>query len=394
MVFGPVAPQKFTYYFYDLMSGLKLAELPLQGVGFSDQLNGAGSLNASLLLTDDRVKKALAGLGGAAYLGSALSSAKTEVYVDMDGDLMWGGILWTTNYDSASHSVKLGALQHWSYFAQKRRIRWNAAYSGIDQILIFKDIIDTAQAQAGGDIGVVTTGQTPSGVSISVTWDASQLTPVGQACASIAAQSGGRGFDFSIDVYWDETVTPKVPKKQLTLSYPRAGRVSSLTNVVFDMASPWAKPFTFPTDGTAAANVMYGIGAGSGPTTDAGEGGLRSTQAYTPAITDDDYPLLEDSLQRSDITNQLTLDALTIGKLTGTAYPVTLPQVEFALDMPDPLFGSYITGDDVRFIIPKGNEWRPEGVDSIQRIGSWAVSVADEGVSSVKLNLISPEYGF
>lgn len=376
--------QQFTYLFYDLMSGTKLAELPLQGVNFSAMLNGTGSFGATLNLTDARVKGQLGQLGG--DQGSPLNEGKTAIYVDMDSEIIWGGILWTTAYDSGTKTATLGGMEFWSYFSQGRRIAWNADYSiGVDQLLIFKDIIDTVQLQTGGNIGVITSGTTPSGQSISIKWDASQLSQIGQAVSALTQQSGVRGFDFAIDVAYDVS---KVPQKYLTLSYPRRGRIAGLNNVSFDASNKWAKPYKWPRDATSMANVVYGIGAGTGPATAANQGGLRSTQSFTGALLDG-YPLMEGSLQRSDITDQATLDNLTLTHLASVAYPVVLPQLEFDLNMPDPQFGSYIIGDDAEIVIAP-DEWFPNGYSEFKRIASWNVSVPSEGSATVKLNFVDP----
>jgi hypothetical protein len=380
-------PEEFTYLFYDLMSGVRLAEIAAKNVSFGAVLDGVGSLQGKLNMASPIVQKQLGQLGGT--FGSSTNTAKTAVYVDLNGVLMWGGILWTATYNSVSKEATLGAQDFWSYFAN-RRINWDADFTAsgsgpMDQLSIFEQLILTAQSEPGGDLGVLVDGVL-SGQQVSIKWDPSQVIPISQAVTSLAQQSGVRGFDYAIDVAYDSS---GVPQKYLTLSYPRRGRIAGTTGLVFDCGNKWARGYEWPEDGSIAANVVYGIGAGSGPATAANQGGLRTAQAFPTSWNEGGYPLLEGVLQRSDVTDQATLDALTITNLAAVAYPVVLPSATFALGMPDPQFGSYICGDDAALIIPP-DDWFPAGLEEFWRIVGWTVNVEDEGVNTVRLDFAAP----
>lgn len=376
--------QTFTYLLYDLVTNVKLAEIPFADVMFSGILNGTGTFSASLNLASPKVKGALSNYGGST--NSPLQPARTAIYVDLNGELVWGGILWTVAYDGATQIATVAGQDFWSYF-QSRRINWNATYSGVDQFAIFRSLIDTAQSEPGGNIGI-NTGSATCGVRVSIAWDSSQLIAINQAVTSLTQQTGTRGFDFAIDVAYDFSSGVGVPAKYLTLSYPRRGRSAGRNGLLFDSGSAWADGYKWPADGAGMANVLYGIGAGSGPATAANGGGLRSAQAYTPAITAG-YPLLEGSMNRSDITDQATLDNLTITRLAAVSFPIVLPSMVFDLAMPDPQFGSYVVGDDAEVRIPP-DEWFPAGHDEYWRVAGYQVKPGNEGVGTVALSFTAP----
>ncbi|MGI8751019.1 MAG: hypothetical protein ACR2MN_01640 [Acidimicrobiales bacterium] len=99
----------WTYLFADLRTNVILGQVPLAQVSFASQLNATGSFSAQVLLSDPVVQRALSGVAGGA--GGLLQTGRTAIYVDMDGELVWGGILWTSTYDSTSRVVQLGGLE-------------------------------------------------------------------------------------------------------------------------------------------------------------------------------------------------------------------------------------------------------------------------------------------
>ena len=73
----------YRYLFADLLTNDILGELPLTGVSFNQQLNQAGTLQGHLLLSGVNS----AGLN----VPDATIPARTAIYVDRNGSLVWGG---------------------------------------------------------------------------------------------------------------------------------------------------------------------------------------------------------------------------------------------------------------------------------------------------------------
>ncbi|MFL6126906.1 MAG: hypothetical protein ACJ73U_45700, partial [Actinophytocola sp.] len=91
----------YTYLIADLRSGQILDELPLSGVTFDKKLNDTGSLRAQLNVADPVIRRREPRL--------LTEPGRTAVYVDRDGDLLWGGIVWTSRYSGATGVLELGA---------------------------------------------------------------------------------------------------------------------------------------------------------------------------------------------------------------------------------------------------------------------------------------------
>jgi hypothetical protein len=388
-----MATQQFTYLLYDLLTKTPLGEVAMYGASFGSVLNGAGTFSGTLKLSDPRTASTLL------TRPANMLPSQTALYIDLAGTLVWGGIIWTTTYDSTTQELAVGGNELWSYFAQRVISFANQAdgstllFAGVDQLAVAQYLVSTAQSLPDGNIGVIVNDSVTSGVDVaSISWSTTQQTTIAQAVTTLATQAGTtgegedeQGFDVAVDVAY----ASGTPASYLTLSYPRRGRISqgvSGSNIVFDTGSKYAAGYSWPVDGTKQANTVYGVGAGTG-TASSGSGPLRSQQS----LAGTGYPLLEASLSRTDITDQGILDATTLSYLAATAYPVALPVLTFDLGMTTPAFGSYLLGDDARVIV-QPDEYYTTGYDGILRIVQWDVTVADNGLSTVALTFNAPPF--
>ena len=351
----------WSYLFYDLVTNEPLAQLPLNGVSFSSQLNNSGTFAGSLNLADPNIRQALQGLALTEW------PSRTALFIDLNGVLVWGGIVWQVKYAQLSFTATITGNEFWSYFAQSRRITWAATFTAEDVLTIAQSLITSAQLVAGGNIGV-TVGTNTSGVLSTISWNPTQVLAVGQAVSTVASQSGGFGFDYMIDAAYDSN---GIPQKYFNVSYPRRGFIAPSGGTIFDLQSAYSLGYTWPLDGTSQANTVFGIGAT----------GLLSTQRNA-AIVSSGFPLLEGSYSRTDITDQTTLDNVTTAYLDAYQNAVALPIITFGLDCSDPAFGTYNVGDDVRVIIAP-DEFFTSGLDAYWRITNWTVTVNDQGVGTV-----------
>jgi hypothetical protein len=252
-------------------------------------------------------------------------------------------------------------------------------YVNTDVLAVAEALINLAQSSTGGNLGV-TVPAARSGQLVTVAYNPTQLAQVGQAIQTLASQGGVLGFDFMIDVGYDNNGHPA---KELTLSAPRRGRPAPTSQVAFAHPGSGMVKYVWPNDATAAANIVYGVGP-LGPAA----GPLRSTQSDPSQITAG-YPLLEGVFNRSDVYSVSLLTELTIAELNAVKVPVALPALTTTLDCPDPPLSTYDVGDDVRVMIAP--DWRfSQGFDGWLRIVSRAVAVSDEGVSTVTNTLDLP----
>jgi hypothetical protein len=353
----------YRYLFADLLTNEIIAELPLTGVQFTQQLNQAGTFQAHLLIT---------GINTDAFnVDASTIPARNVIYVEADGNLIWGGIIWGREYNSTSQMLSITAREFESYF-ERRRITQDAFFTNIDQLAIARALVSDAQSVPSGDIGIQIGSET-SGVLLSRDYYAYELKTVYSALQDLSRAEDG--FDFNITLSY----ISGTPIKTLNLGYPRIG-------VVYDSTNPYALMFTlpgniveyeYPEDGSLAANTIYALGAGSN------EGKLISTSINT-AFTSAGWPLLEDAANYSDVTDQTYLDQLALGQVSAVSYPPTTLKVVVPADT-EPSFTTYTIGDDARIVITDARF--PNTLDQVYRIVGLTIQPGEDGPERVTLTL-------
>jgi hypothetical protein len=422
---------QYRYLLADVLTNQILAELSLTNVNFTQQLNAAGTCTGEILLS---------GVNSAALnvLNSTIPG-RCALYIDRNGILVWGGIIWNREWDSPTQLLKLTAREFESYF-ERRRITQTTPFTGVEQFTIVESLINQAQGVAYGNIGVVvpiTTSATTALISnavssgstivyttsainyfqsaqtITVTGIKSTGNPSGAAgtgfnqtgtvtiisttqfslpvTVSDTYVSGGsavnqgviigsqiyysyelktyfsaisdlaksnNGFDFNIAVAYDGDGNPT---KTLQLGYPRLGNTYSATSSsvpVFILPAGNIVKFNYKEDGSKAVNSMYATGAGSN------EGKLIANyQDSTKTLTG--WPLLEDVMNYSNITDPVWLTGLATGQTLAASYPPQTIQV-VAPPYLDPVYGTYHLGDQARLIIT--DNFYPNEFDGNYRI--------------------------
>ena len=371
----------YRYLLADLVTNQVLAELPLTGVNFGQQLNAAGTMTAHLLVSGVNT----AGLN---VLNGSIPG-RTAIYVDRNGILVWGGVLWQREYGSTDQSIKLAAREFLSYF-ERRRITTGSgtaygalAYTGIDQLQIAQSLISNAQSAPSGNIGLLY-NQDPlststSGITLSRVYYNYEVKTVFNAVSDLSKQTNG--FDFEISVYYDGGGNPA---KSFNTYYPRSGVMYSATNPnapVFELGGNISE-YTYLEDGSKAVNQIYALGAGSN------EGKLISI-ANSASKLSSGWALLEDQANYSDITDPTVLSGLATGQINAVSYPpITLKVV--APPYVNPTFGTYEVGDEVRVRII--DAFFPKGYDAIFRIIGLSVAPGEDGPERITLTLTTGTY--
>jgi hypothetical protein len=350
----------YRYLFADLLTNSILAELPITNVNFTQQLNTSGTLTGELLLS---------GVNATALnVANATIPARTAVYVDRDGALVWGGILWSREYASAGQTLKFTAREFESYF-ERRRITADVVFNGTDQLTAVQSVINTAQSATNGNIGV-TVGTETSGVLINRTVFGYEYKTVFSLVQDLSRST--TGFDFNIYVYYDSNGNPA---KQLRLGYPRYGRkysATSLTAPVFELPGNIIE-YTYPEDGLITANYLYALGAGSNPSR------LVATSFDGTKIAAG-WPLLEEQANYSDVSDATLLANLASGQIAVVSYPPTTIKIAISPNN-DPIFGSYEVGDDARVRIL--DDRFPTQLDTTYRIVAYNVTVGENNAPEI-----------
>lgn len=361
---------QYRYLFTDLLSNTVIGELPLTGVNFTQQLNAAGTLTGHLLLSGID--------SNSLNVPASTIPARCGVYVDRDGVLVWGGIIWSRNYTSANQTLTIQAREFESYF-ERRRITSTVAFTNTDQLTIVQSLVNTAQAATNGSIGI-TVGTETSGITVSRTYYNYELKSVFSAIQDLSKSQNG--FDFNIYVYYDSNGNPA---RLLRLAYPRYGDVYSktaLTQVVLELPAGNIIEYEYPEDGSTAANTIYALGAGSN------EGKLISIAQDATKIAGG-WPLLEDQANYSDITDSTLLSNLATSQVNTVSYPPIAMKVSITT-YNDPILGTYEVGDDIRIRIK--DDRFPTQLDTYYRLVAYNVTVGENGPERVVMSLTQSSY--
>jgi hypothetical protein len=337
-------------------------------VSFDKKLNDTGSFRGQLRVDDPGIRAREPRL--------LTEPGRTAIYVDRDGDLLWGGIIWASRYSAANSVLELGASDFLSYFEHRRvldpsDLTKGVAFSDTDQVAIVQDVVRLAQSHAGGDLGIVFTGAQPSGVMRSVSYAMSELKPVADLLRDLANAEGG--LDFTFDVRYDESGEPE---RFLRVGYPRLGQPGAPH--VWEYGANLID-FGWPRD---AANMVTRVFAqGSGDTNQPVIRYAEDAAAYPAG-----WPLLEDAASQLDTKNTALLDAHVRGELAARRRPVILPELTVRADL-NPVVGTYSVGDDARIII-EDPFFSGKQLDATVRILGFDVTPGDDaGQEQVKLTV-------
>lgn len=351
---------RYRYLLTNVLTGVRLAELPLESASYSHVLNAPGAFSGVLGL------KQPAKLEG--VLRTSINLGQVAVYVERDGVIVWGGMLWTSDADLDAGILALAGEGFHSYF-RRRALRAQKVYVQQDQTTqIAKDLIDWAQSIPGGTIGVSTSDVAATGVLRDRTYEAFERKWIGAEIEALAALDSG--FDFRYESRWNAGAI----QTRLLTQYPATGRP---TEIVLEVGKQLAKAGV-KTDATSLATNVDAIGAGEGDL------GLIATVS-DPALLAA-YPMLDDVVSFTDVTELPTLDAHARKRLRRGAAPVVIPAVEWQPGL-EPVVGSFLPGD---IVTVRGSHGIAQ-VDGRFRVITIDVSVDDAGTETGKLSFAGLE---
>lgn len=367
---------RYRYIVADLITGQVLAELPLRGVSFGITLNDAGEFQGQLVLGDPRI---------AVHDPEFVTRpAHTVVYVERDGVLVWGGIIWTSKYSSADRAIDIGAADFLSYFDHRRVLPKdfdpsvgnlspiNVTYTDTDQAEIARGLIATAQAHPRGTVGVQSDPLVVSGFRRTVNYPGRELKTVGDALRELSNLENGP--DFVFDVAYDDRGDVV---RRLRVGTPELGQ--SGTPLVWEYGGNLIE-YAWPRDGSSMATRVFALGDED----DAGQL-VGIAQSTTPG-----RPLLEAELSLVHLADATLLRSQARSALAAAADPVVLPELTVRGDL-DPVLGSYQVGDHALIVVR--DEFFPKGTQFQVRVVAIEVTPGDDaGEEQVRLT-VSPISG-
>jgi hypothetical protein len=403
-VVGSPAGNPFTYLARDLLTWEPLDPLPYKEVQFGKTLDTAGTWKGSLPLADERVQRFA--------WKEATAPSLTALFVDLEGTLIWGGIIWPTGYESdkPGNSMDVTANEFGSYWAKRLQAEdygtlWEA---GEDPMRIAQRVIEDAQAAEREAAGYLTGSKIPiilnpaggSTASVAVSYPGSSLQTIDSILSTLTQMGYGVGFDISHDVaYLPGTTTPGVT---INLWWPLKGRTAQETGIVI-LARDTIK-WTYPEDGTVQGWEI----------TETGSGSTEPETGVSEAAKERGYPLLQKVVPRTQVTAQGLLAECLIGDLALYEYPAVTPSIVLPCSLPGTpqreratlALGEFDVGDRFEFRVDpvatsaagtpdyagsmNADPRFPEGATMELRINGYTVQPKDSGLATVQLDCGPP----
>ncbi|MEC5149139.1 hypothetical protein [Cryobacterium sp. GrIS_2_6] len=372
--------ETFRVFAYDLNTNTRLTELSVQNLSFDTRLNDSGSIGFEINLQNP---------DSALSAGPILSydGIPFAVYVDRNGTIVWGGIVWTGAFARSSGMLPVTGKEFGSHFNQRVIAADYSAITypaGIDPAqLVFKaytDAQNVALCGPGASIGLTVVGGTSTIPPFIPGYPVTQHTTVSQVAADMASVSapGAGSVDTTITCYWDANGNPQ---RVLRIWSPRAGRTAAFTGLAFDMTS--CLDYTWPTDATKMGTTIIATGSGTGAATP-----TATVYSAAPVGGLGQAPRLDQVISFSNVESVAQVTAMANGYALLNGLPVATP----TLTQPtaaEPQLGSWLAGDDARLWTP-GDGRFPNGKDQFWRIIQFSTKVPDAGVATVTLTFNRP----
>lgn len=340
----------YRYLLGDILTGEINAELPFTSASFSHILNAPGAFSGTMSLQQpDKV---------CTIVQESLNLGRSTMYVERDGVIVWGGILWTEaiDFDQLTYTV---SGEGWHSYFRRQVLDEDLTYTATEQASIAKGLIDWAQARAGGDIGVETATAIATGVTRDRTYLATDRKTIGEALEQLAAVDNG--FDFR---YMTDRTPAGEIQVYLITSYPATGIE---TDLVFELGVQ----LTQGQATTDASNLVTHVTAVGG-IIDGTDAPLLATSSDTTRLLI--MPRYDEVISETDVIVSATLTDHADRRLARGAEAVCIPSISTD-PAQEPVIGSWNTGDIVKVRLDVGLR----SIDSDFRITEWAVTVGAAG---------------
>ncbi|ARF56006.1 hypothetical protein [Streptomyces gilvosporeus] len=348
----------------DLRTDTLLDVLPVTEVSVEDFIGKAGSLRATVPVPNreiaDRVRPILQG-------------GRTALWVERDRDIWWGGILWSKvpkvdERGFASYEIQAGTFDT---YLEHRRLFDSLSADNVDQLDIARDLVDYAQNQLGGDIGIEYDTHL-SGIKRSRSYSQHDQATIRELLDKLAGVENG----FEWRVRCDRDPDTGRRRKLLELGYPHIVRGEA--DVVLAYPGP-VLTYEHPEDATTVANVWQARGASNNNNQAAASKPLLSELLVDEQALADGWPRLDGTSDHSSVDDAATLNEHARAEAAAARRPQVIPAVTVRLDQdvtPD------LIGRTVRLRIR--DLLHPDGYDTRHRVVGITVTppARDKGESA------------
>jgi hypothetical protein len=362
----------YSFLTTDLVTNQVLGELPVNGVSLDCQLNSSGNMSAGMKLDDPRISNE--------NLLERCTPGKTSFWVYREAQIVWGGIIWTREWQTVGKSLSITGQTFESYAARRFPKSWigtSVLQYNQGQCSIIDALWQGMQSVPNGSIGVdpyagtfdptdVVRQLTVNGFDLSTSFDA--------AIQSILTFQDGPDYTIS----W-ATDNNGLPLKQLVIQ-PRIGSPVGSTDLIVDYPGA-VKSYTYNENASSGNNQWWAAGDGTDATQLVGV----ATDAVSLASG---WPLLEGTNSYDGVTQQSTIDAHAASDLSAFGVPLVTHSAELKADAM-PTFGTYSMGDYI--VINVTDPRFPDGIRFILRVIGWSIQPPDEGQGTETISLVFDE---
>lgn len=341
---------RYSYLFQEILTGQILGEMSVNGVTFDRALNRAGNMQGSVNLDNDLTPND--------DILAMTEKGKNAIYVYRDDLIVWGGIIWTRTYQSQAKSLQFTA-QTFESFPYRRNYRPGSArkYNEAQCSIIVK-LWDILQQHSSATIGVEFDVPLPADDVVRQVniypWTFRSFGDIIQGITDFDT-----GPDYYVDVFEDQGL----PRKRLTLGYPRLGATISKTNLVIDYPGNVLN-YYWTENASETATRYYATGDGD-------NAAMKVGVATDTARLGNNYLLTENINSYQGVTSQATISAHAAKDLKNGNISKVKHQFSLKADE-EPEFGSYALGDDARVRIQDSRF--PSGIDISVRVVGWSVT--------------------
>ncbi|MYT30461.1 MULTISPECIES: hypothetical protein [unclassified Streptomyces] len=344
--------------FCDLRTDQVRDTFPISGVSMEDYIGKTGTLSGTLTAPDrataDRIR-------------AAVIPGRTAVWIERDGVIWWGGIVWTASLSSTGRGTPAKAdIQAATFdsYLDHRLLTTDFTATDEDQFTIARRLISFAQSTDGGDIGI-RLGQGASGGKRTRTYSHYDLPKIRELLDKLAAVQGG--FEWRIRCYRDDA-GERI--KELQLGHPRITTSRGPADVILDYPGA-VTAYTFPYDATTAATHWQSRGA----TSTGSNRPLMSTPLQVTGAIKAGWPHLDGTSDYPSVTTKAVLDDHAAADLTEAATRAVIPEITVALEAAH--LTPAILGATIRLRI--ADVWSPAGFAGRYRVVGITVRAAERG---------------
>lgn len=404
----------YRYLFTDLVktsptwNPTVLGELQLTNVTWGHQLNAAGQMSGQININDSRLKGVLGSYNSNYRSGLEFITSpwRCAVYVERNGEIVWGGPIISREWDSESQVLTINGATFDAYF--DRRLARD--YLGGEGLLIFDEgtdqfmvmagvggILDNMDSEPNGDLGIGYDSSELSGAVLSGVYTVYDYEhkKVSQVLSDMFQRSTAYddnnvayqlGFDWWVDCFYDSTSNIQ---RLFTMYYPSKGNQDTTSPLLPVLEFPGSIiSYRWPEDGSSMTTSLTGLGPGSAE----GQYSFEAVPSATLFPDIGNYPLLQDVTTFTQIPDIDAVDSLTQAQADVRGEPVVAPQFTWspaANQVRDvgsavsngPGIGEFGVGD--LFSIRLNDARFYGGVEKFLRLTKFDVSVGDSGAEIV-----------